>query len=375
MSEALADAVFREDIHLDEVVDSEELAYMLEHKYVKEQVHPLFPQFRILNYTDAAMWDQIWNDTTMTCRGLIYDAISGEVISRPFRKFFNSDQEQAPTFDIGTELVAYDKVDGSLGISYVLPDGLPRIATRGSFASDQAAWATAHLAGTYPEFKPLDGLTYLWEIVYPENRVVVDYGDVRALVLLGVVDTVTGISLDIRESTYGWTGPVVEALHVGTYADLLALPPRNNAEGFVLWDPETDRRVKVKYDDYKMLHRYLTNTTAKHVWEVLSSGQDPDEIFAAAPDEFHVWLRGVIEDLNVEFDTIKLSAFLESTLILKDLPDDYTRKDFALKAKDSKYSALLFLMLDGREIDSKIWAMIKPSGTPRTVRTVNSDAD
>lgn len=370
-----AEAVFRTDIFLEEVLDMDELAYMVEHKYVKAQVHPTWPDYRILNYTDAAMWDQVWNDTTMTCRGLIYDASTREIISRPFRKFFNSDQEQAPTFDIGTELVAFDKVDGSLGISYVLPDGLPRIATRGSFASDQAVWATEHLAETYPEFSPLPGLTYLWEIVYPENRVVVDYGDVRALVLLGVVDTVTGISLDIRENTYGWTGPVVEALHSGTYADLLAIPPRNNAEGFVIWDPETDRRVKVKYDDYKMLHRYLTNTTAKHVWEVLSSGQDPDEIFAAAPDEFHVWLRGVIEDLNVEFDTIKLSALLESTLILNDLPDGYTRKDFALKAKDNKYSALLFLMLDGREIDSKIWAMIKPSGTPRTVRTVNSDAD
>lgn len=46
------------------------------------------------------------------------------------------------------------------------------IATRGSFESDQALWATEWIQ---KRFRPVDflaGYTYLYEIIYPENRVV-----------------------------------------------------------------------------------------------------------------------------------------------------------------------------------------------------------
>ena len=84
----------------------------------------------------------------------------------------------------------YEKLDGSLGILYWLGDE-PYIATRGSFESPQAQIAT-ELLRAYD----LSGLdrrrTYLFEIIYPENRIVVNYDDRRELVLLAIIDTATG---------------------------------------------------------------------------------------------------------------------------------------------------------------------------------------
>lgn len=103
---------------------------------------------------------------TKACRGLIVDA-ENWIVQRPFEKFFSI--EQLEPFDV------YDKLDGSLGILYWVGDE-PAIATRGSFISDQAKRGTEFLRAR----KDLNldrRYTYLFEIIYPENRVVVNYGD------------------------------------------------------------------------------------------------------------------------------------------------------------------------------------------------------
>ena len=64
------------------------------------------------------------------------------------------------------------------------------LATRGSFSSDQALVGTDILHEQYLqqgyEFDPR--YTYLFEILYPENRIVVDYRGLRDIVLLAVLD-------------------------------------------------------------------------------------------------------------------------------------------------------------------------------------------
>lgn len=349
---------------------------MLAAKYIKEQIHPHHPKLVIANYTDACMWDQVWNDATTRCRGLIRNAQTNEVLARPYSKFFNYEQEQAPVWNLDTPLHVTEKVDGSLGILYPTPSGNYAIATRGSFMSEQAAWATEHFLSKYPDFTPDPEITYLFEIIYPENRVVIDYGDLRDLVLLGGVELATGSSVHIESLLPGWSGPFVDVHYRSApLARILELPPRSNAEGFVLWNRETDERVKIKYEDYKTLHRYLTNTTAKHVWEVLSTNQDPDEIFAAAPDEFHEWLREVVKDFREQFDTMHSAALHDYEKIQSNLPPESPRKDFALAAQASPHRALLFRLYDGASTDDIIWKLLKPKGTGSTVRNVSSDAD
>jgi len=359
-----------------DIVDADLYIEMLQKKYIKEQHHPRFPQLTIVNYTDSCMWDQVWNDVTMTCRGLIFNNKTEKIVARPFRKFFNSDQQQAPSWGLTEFVQVTDKLDGSLGILYLQPDGRRAIATRGSFSSDQADWGTEMYQAVYEDqWSPTEDITYLFELIYPENRVVVDYGGVQNLVLIGAVNTLTGSSIDIFDVASEWPGLVVPLFEERIeYEKALSLPERSNAEGYVFWNIERDERVKLKYEHYKELHRYLTNTSAKHVWEVLSQGKNPNEVFASAPDEFHEWLKQVVTELQDKYLQIKNGAIIEFMSVKNSLPEDSSRKDFALSVRGSEVSSLLFKLYDDSSIDDLVWKMVKPSGT-RTYRTVSSDAD
>ena len=124
-----------------------------------------------------------------------------------------------------------DKADGSLGIIYASPDGSGyAIATRGSFASDQARHATELLRTRYGAFVPPAGKTVLVEIIYPANRIVVDYAGLDDLVLLGAVDIATGRTSG-PEAVPTWPGPVVARFDHATLADALAAPPRAGPRG------------------------------------------------------------------------------------------------------------------------------------------------
>ena len=125
---------------LDDLFDLEDLAQAIDGGYVRVQSHPDLP-LRILNYTEKATYERVWNPVTLTCRGLIVND-SGKVVARPFRKFFNYGEPSAPALDLDAEVVVTDKCDGSLGILYPLGDGRYGVATRGSFTSVQAQHAT-----------------------------------------------------------------------------------------------------------------------------------------------------------------------------------------------------------------------------------------
>ena len=79
----------------------------------------------------------------------------------------------------------YEKVDGSLGISFYCEYSKQwRIITRGHFGSKQAQWAMKYIQDIKMDESLTRGHTYLFEIVYPENRIGVDYGDFEGLILL-----------------------------------------------------------------------------------------------------------------------------------------------------------------------------------------------
>lgn len=171
---------------------------MIDTGYVSQRFHPEFPELAILNYTEKTAYSGEWNEVTLNSRGLIYNTDTLEVLARPFKKFFNFEQVGAPEIDLDAELFfVSDKFDGSLGIIYRTPIDDLAVATRGSFESEQAKHATEWIRGqeaVYDRAYELiaEGLTPLVEIIYPENRIVVDYGGKDYLQYLGAVNTTTG---------------------------------------------------------------------------------------------------------------------------------------------------------------------------------------
>lgn len=366
-----------------DLVDRDQLSAAIEAKHVRQQVHPTEP-LAILNYTEACVYEDGWNPTTLACRGLIYNTDSREVVARPFAKFFNYGQTGAAEIPLDAEVSVTDKADGSLGILYPLPSGGWAVATRGSFTSDQAVFATARFENNYSATaSPGRGWTLLFEIIYPENRIVLDYGDTRDLYLLGAVNIETGSILEPDWfNSYDWPGPKVESFGYPTLADALAAEPRANAEGLVIRRRSTGEMVKLKQEDYVALHKIVTGLSARTVWQHLVNGLPIEELIKPLPDEFHTWVLEVAHELNRTVDRRENALRLAFHDLIADLPHvrfvtgdkRAAKKEFALVAKDHADAWAMFALYDGKDILPKLWDAAKPEAfvTP-SGRTFSED--
>lgn len=346
---------------LTEVLDTRLLAEMLAAGYVRRQQHPTLP-LSIYNYSEKAQYERCWNDVTRQCRGLIVDDRSGEVRARPFRKFFNHDETGVDPIDGAQPVVVTDKMDGSLGILY-WADTEYQVSTRGSFASDQATHATKLWRERYAGHLAVpQGWTMLFEIIYPENRIVLDYRGLDNLVLLGACEIATGRTVTPADAVEisGWFGPVVQTMTYTTLVDALAAEPRPDAEGLVVHSLATDRRLKLKQADYVRLHRIVTGLSNRTVWEHLGDGKPLEELLEPLPEEFHTWVRGVADGLRQHAASIEADGRRAYDEVVAGLPADWSRKDFAMAAKERPERGLLFLLLDGKQLGDTIWRAIKP---------------
>ncbi|GAA3339838.1 hypothetical protein GCM10020358_25050 [Amorphoplanes nipponensis] len=282
------------------------------------------------------------------------------MLARPFGKFFNHSESHAPQLRLDAPVAVTDKADGSLGIIYRDGDELA-VATRGSFASEQARHATAVLRTRYAGFVPPAGLTVLVEIVYPGNRIVLDYGDLDDLILLGAVDIATGRTFG-PAAVPDWPGPVVDSFGYATLAEALAAPPRDGREGLVVHLTDSDERMKIKYAEYVRLHRLVTGLSARTVWEVLVSGGDLDALTEPLPDEFHAWVTAVATELTEAVATLAKAVEAEFAAIVAELPDGWGRREFAGRAVRSEHRGALFLRLDGKDYRPGLWQLVRPAG-------------
>ncbi|WP_018351266.1 RNA ligase [Longispora albida] len=343
-------------LHLDEVVEPTLLKTMIDEGYVRVRQHPGQP-YSIYNYSEKAQYESVWNAATLACRGLITDSRTGEVLARPFRKFFTHGQAECGPLDLGAPVTVTDKADGSLGVLFPAGDGY-EVATRGSFVSDQALHATRLWQRRYGEVRPPDGVTLLFEIVYPANRIVVDYGDLDDLILLGGVSIASGRT--VPAAGIAWPGPKVDSFGYATLAEALAAPPRDNREGLVVHFAGTDDRIKIKYAEYVALHRVVTGLNARVVWEALVE-DGFGALVERLPDEFHDWARSVSSALHEEVAVAATGIEAAYAEILATLPEGWTRKDFALAAAGHSERGCLFLRLDNRDYRPMLWQRVKPA--------------
>jgi RNA ligase len=363
---------------------------MLEQGYIRKQVHPTDP-LAIFNYTEKATFDRVWNDATRMCRGLIVNTETDEVAARPFPKFFNWNESDAPSIEADVPVWVTDKMDGSLGIRYWQPNSKRwAIATRGSFTSEQAIEGTRMLDEYYdgkhyaPDWHEAR-FTQLFEIIYPENRIVLDYKGRRELVALGGVEISTGMIYPVTSLTEdmwhadGFSTPKV--FEAETYGEALALKPRDNAEGIVVVT-RTDncqRMVKIKQSDYIALHKTITGLNDRVIWERLRAGDAPDKIKYGVPEEFWYYIDCTAAELTEEHDDCIRAAYQLYEAINKVLNARHgmymwERKHFAAEAVKYSVRDLLFLLFDNKNISDVVWRKLKPEAANGPFQ-MNSDAD
>lgn len=359
--------------HTNQLFSDEEFEQAQTDGLVRCRIHPENSELFILNYTEKAAYDRVWNNVTLNCRGLIVDAFNW-IVARPFPKFFNYGQPDCPVINLDEQVVVTDKLDGSLGILYRNPDtGKYAIATRGSFESEQAIHATELLNTKYASFVPPRGITMLFEIIYPENRIVCDYGDMDDLVLLGSVDIASGDNWDACDMDWDWPGPIAESFAYATMREALAAPPRAGKEGFVVHLTISDVRVKIKQEDYIALHRIVTGLNARSVWEAMLT-DSVDELIEKIPDEFHEFIRGVESDISTEVWWNVTEAEKLYDLALLQLGVNPSKKDFANLVKSNPNSWALFALWDDKDIRKEFLRRAKPAHNYSPLK-VNNDAD
>jgi len=267
---------------------------------IRTQIHPSLP-LAIACYTKDCVVARCWNEVTSNCRGLIFNWQTQEILARPFAKFFNLGEPDARE-DYEAEVEVTDKMDGSLGIGYVW-EGKLYIATKGSFASEQAIEANKILQETFPNYLPPGGITPLFEIVYPENRIVLDYGQDRYLALIAGIDMGNGEDdeFGIWQGSRAWPGPSVNVTSYTSLGQAVSSLPRDNAEGWVVRYKDTNERVKIKQQDYIDKHKLVFLLSQKTIWESLKDGRF-HEYKAGMPDEFHDWMDSEASKFTAKFE-------------------------------------------------------------------------
>jgi RNA ligase len=348
-----------------EKIDWNILKTYVDNSLIIANKHPEYDLW-ILNYSVKVQSKKFWDDYTLSCRGMIIDA-EGNILARPFVKFKNYEEYDPSEIDMSKEFEIFEKMDGSLIILFYYAQRMEWIvASRGSFISEQAIEGKKMLnkiAYNNTLYNILNtSCTYLFEIIFPENRIVVDYGNRRELVLLGKINTADGFeyshkSLVKNYEEYFTIVKKYDIKNIKNFKELQKLEEENR-EGFVVRFAD-GFRVKVKFAEYCRLHIILTNVSNLTIWEHLMNNYDFDVLLDRVPDEFFDWLKKTAKTIQNDFNEIERQA-LKEFLRIYHVNGIIERRLFAAEALKTKYPSILFRLYDKRNYDEIIWKQVRP---------------
>ena len=209
-------------------------------------------QLYVYNYTERCKAEQAWNEVTMWCRGLVANR-NGDIVARPLKKFFEFSQLYPECRPKGERFKITEKIDGFLGIMYWIDD-LPYISTRDSFYSYPAVRGTAILYNKYRhEFGRLDKkYSYLFEIVFPNDYLILNYGKIEDLFLIDIIDNQTGESVLTRHDALAF--PIIPYRSANFSLQHYLSMDEQNKEGFVVIF-EDGCRIKIKFPWFKSVFK------------------------------------------------------------------------------------------------------------------------
>jgi RNA ligase len=349
--------------------DFEQLDRLSKEGFLRKVTSPCGKLF-LYNYTDKCTYEKKWNKHTLNSRGTVYKVETGEVVARAFPKFFNFGElavSKQRNILKQERFEVYEKMDGSLGIVYFY-EGEWRVNTRGSFTSDQAIKAKEILNNKYDMSKLMEGFVYLVEIIYPENRIIVDYGNEEKLTILAAYlynvevpfHTLFHSPFDVP-TVYGFDS----VDHIIRTQEKLG----KMEEGFVVRF-EGGERVKFKSAEYLKVARLLSDMTPLNFWKSMKGGIVQQEILEEIPEEFRPEADRIKFELENVYNKTMTEIVMDYEYAIKsigglyDLDDDRKRLGLFLKENGSElqHSGAMFGMLLKGDVDKYIMKSIRPKG-------------
>lgn len=319
-----------------------------EHKYL-----PL----SIYTYSRSVVYDHVWDDVAVKCRGLIVDE-QQNIVSRPFQKFFEYADDPTGRQDNhpDTEPQVLEKLNGSLGILWhwidEYADSYTGIATKGSFHSDHAKWATEWYVQNVVNPQWPDGYTVVFEIICQDIQPHAVKYEKDGLRLIALINIETGEEADYN-TLYHWAkinGLDIPEIYDHRLADCLVEAyypdgPFRNKEGYVLSWPVKGQppiKAKVKFDDFLEMRRLMKQVTIKQVCKLARDCQF-DKFAKQLPKELYTVADGYLQQIAELYGEIFLSA--------SDIVTESRGMDMAViaeKLKGDPFKSVVFNMLNDK---------------------------
>ena len=304
------------------------------------------------------------NDMVKECRGIILERNTWKVICRPFDKFFNLGETEAYSVDFSKSYIM-EKVDASLIKVYFYDEW--RVATNGTIDASDAT-ITSNEKVTFKDLffdiisrerfdkltsKFNKNFTYLFELVHPLSRVIVNYGDKKELVLLGVRTNSNGKDFDIfhplfqeiiKDQIFSFSHirfpKIYKIDNVKDMSELFDIADEMNVdgtdfEGFVVAEVKdgiVKGRIKIKSPKYLKFHRLTGGQGVRtNIVQLLIDGEESE--FEAYLMQLPDYIKSDYEELKEKYDNL-IKELNELGDKYKKFAEENDRKTVALDIQD-----------------------------------------
>jgi RNA ligase len=292
--------------------------------------------YTVINY-NVMMADTFDCNIRRECRGIIFDTATGEIIRRPFHKFFNvneREETQDHVVDLSQDHAILEKLDGSMIAPFIVNGDLVWGTKMG--ATDVAEpvddFATLNEEyGIFARFTISRGYTPIFEWCSRKQRIVLDYKEDQ-LILTGIRDLTTGryMSHDLMEAhAEAYRIPTVRTFEPETDMKAFVVTVRDleDREGFVVRFSD-GHMLKLKCDWYVQIHKAKEKILQDRNIVELILDDKLDDVKAHLPQED----RDRLTVFEGEFNKAVTTAFAHIMQILYYIDKaGIDRKSYAIK--------------------------------------------
>lgn len=358
--------------------------YLLSGKTLQDLIDNFSIKVRIDNNLNVVClnYDQInspmGNSIVEECRALILELDTWEVLSWPFRKFYNYSEGHIPVSFNWNQFDALNKLDGSLISLWFDSNYNYHFATRSvpdaSCSYDESdntfkaliEQAILEMTGNCVNnfllyFCP--GHSYTFELTTPENKMVVQHTD-RKLTLLAIRNLETLEELDVNQWVLDnlYPYPVVQGfknLTLYQVKEKVASINPLKEEGFVLLDNNFNR-IKIKSEAYLPLSkcRDSLGKSAKARLETILMDK-LDDVWSTQP----VWIQDKLTETKIAVKILNISI----NTSYSEVKHMSSQKEFAMAIKNLPYFDALFSLRKNKIETAMEWIVSTGLRNPKSM--------
>lgn len=343
--------------------------------------------YTVINY-NVMMADTFDCPIRRELRGIIFDNESGDILRRPFHKFFNvneREETQDHVVDLSQDHRILEKLDGSMIAPFMIWPGemvwgTKMGATDVAKPVEEFVEANSHYR-QFANFTISRGYTPIFEWCSRKQRIVLDYREDQ-LILTAIRDITTGryMSHELMEAhAEAYRIPVVRTWDIGIHMDNKTMSSFVNyvrdledLEGFVVRFND-GHMLKLKCHWYLQIHKAKEAILQDRNIVELILDEKLDDVKAHLPQEDRDRLSQFESQFNLAVADVVYHLANDLSWIREEIID---RKTFALEHAeryDQYMRALIFKNFD--ELDSaKYWADVRNTIRNNLTKTVKYEA-